>query len=113
MSYSLTPKQAKAKRFIAEHNARGSSPTLKEIAAAIGSPNKSKWFYIVRKLSERGHVMRFLTPSEAAANHPGHIVAIGGVQDGRVACGETGSRPTGQAASRLDATRFDPARGEG
>lgn len=73
----LTAKQASVKRFIAESNKLGRPPTYDAIAAHMGSRHRSKAFAIVRKLSERGHVMRFLTPGEAAAGKPGHIIAIG------------------------------------
>lgn len=73
----LTHKQALAKRYIAEQNSMGISPTCRDISRAIGSPNASNGFYVLQKLMERGHAMRFLTPDEAAAGRPGHIIAIG------------------------------------
>lgn len=76
--FGLTAKQAKAKRFIAEQNGKGISPSIQEITNAVGSKDRRSGFFLVRRLSERGHVMRFLTPEEAAANRPGHIIAIGG-----------------------------------
>lgn len=72
----LTRKQAQARDYILAENAQGRWPTVRQVAAAIGSVSSSTGFHIISKLMERGHVYRFLTPAQARNKSAGRLIAI-------------------------------------
>ena len=77
MAMGLTPAQDRVHRFIASENAAGRSPDTQAIADHVGYVGRGAAVHILHRLSERGRVMRYFSPSDLKNGLPGRLIAIG------------------------------------